>query len=465
MYLSRIEITSIRGFRPGELKVDLDLSRPDGRFAGWTVLAGRNGAGKSSLLKAVALVIAGPDAVRALQPSLSGWIHAEKQEGLIVARVVPEPKHDRFLNGDSPSKSFKAHLSLLQFEAGPEPALHFGSSHPMQVKFGSQQPTLIKDPTASTSELEDGPWAVNPRGWFIAGYGPYRRLASTAESQHPVSGTPQVSRLASLFREDASLVEAVQWLKEHHFRGLEEKPGARELIESVLMLLNDGLLPDSTQVSRIDSEGLWVTQGGRTFPLRDMSDGYRTTAALVLDLARQLQTTYREFRLEPVEPAQPGLKWRVPYPGVVLIDEVELHLHVSWQRRIGFWLKQHFPNIQFIVTTHSPFVCQAADPRGLIRLPAPGEERTAEHVSDELFRTVVNGTVDEAVLTELFGLEHVHSEESEKLRTRVAELEVRLMDGKASEEERAEFERLSAQLPDTGSALVDRAVRSLGLDK
>ncbi len=231
------------------------------------------------------------------------------------------------------------------------------------------------------------------------------------------------------------------------------------------MLLNDGLLPDSTQVSRIDSEGLWVTQGGRTFPLRDMSDGYRTTAALVLDLARQLQTTYREFRLEPVEPAQPGLKWRVPYPGVVLIDEVELHLHVSWQRRIGFWLKQHFPNIQFIVTTHSPFVCQAADPRGLIRLPAPGEERTAEHVSDELFRTVVNGTVDEAVLTELFGLEHVHSEESEKLRTRVAELEVRLMDGKASEEERAEFERLSAQLPDTGSALVDRAVRSLGLDK
>ncbi|QSQ21015.1 AAA family ATPase [Pyxidicoccus parkwayensis] len=460
MYLSRVEIAGIKGFRPGPLRVDLDLSRPDGGFAGWTVLAGRNGAGKSSLLKAIALVVAGPAAARALQPSFSGWIHTDKQEGLVVARFVPEPKHDRFLNGDAPSKSFKAHLSLLQFESGPEPSLHFGSSYPMQVRFGNQQPTLMKDPATSTSELEDGPWAVNPRGWFIAGYGPYRRLASAAEAQRSISGSSQVNRLVGLFLQDGALVEAVQWLREHHFRRLEDKVGAKELIESVLELLNDGLLPDSTRVSHIDTDGLWVTQGARTFPLRDMSDGYRTTTALVLDLARQLQTTYQEFKL-----VQQNGTWCVPYPGVVLIDEVELHLHVSWQRRIGFWLKRHFPNIQFIVTTHSPFVCQAADPKGLIRLPAPGEERTAEHVSDELFRTVVNGTVDEAVLTELFGLDHVHSEESERLRTRVAELEVRLMDGKATEEDRAEFESLSAQLPDTGSALVDRAVRSLGLDK
>lgn len=191
-----------------------------------------------------------------------------------------------------------------------------------------------------------------------------------------------------------------------------------------------------------------------------MSDGYRTMAALVMDLARQLHATYQEFKL-----VQQRGTLCVPYPGVVLIDEVELHLHVSWQRKIGFWLKRHFPNIQFIVTTHSPFVCQAADPKGLIRLPAPGEERTAEHVSEELYRTVVNGTVDEAVLTELFGLEHVHSDESEKLRTRVAELEARVVMGSATEEERAELDRLTAQLPSTGSALVDRAMRSLGLDK
>ena len=203
-----------------------------------------------------------------------------------------------------------------------------------------------------------------------------------------------------------------------------------------------------------------MTQGHASLPLRDMSDGYRTVVALVMDLARQLHATYGELKL-----VQQNGRWCVLHQGVVLIDEIELHLHLSWQRRIGFWFKEHFPNIQFIVTTHSPFVCQAADPKGLIRLPAPGENRAAEHVSDELYKTVVNGTVDEAVLTELFGLEHVHSDASERLRERVAQLEARVLEGEATLEEREELERLSAQLPNTGSALVDRAVRKLGLDK
>ena len=60
----------------------------------------------------------------------------------------------------------------------------------------------------------------------------------------------------------------------------------------------------------------------------------------------------------------------VTHRGVVLIDEVDVHLHVSWQRSIGFWLKKHFPNVQFIVTTHSPFVCQAADPGRSLLPPA-----------------------------------------------------------------------------------------------
>ena len=453
MYLSRIEIENIRGFGSGDLKVDLDLSRPDGSHAGWTVLAGRNGSGKSTLLRSIALAVAAPSQL-ALQPSLVGWLRAGTDLGFVDATIVAAPELDELLvQKGRGSDRFNLSFNLYQLDAGPEPEFTFSSQVALVFRKSDEagRPLVFE---------RVGPWAPNPQGWFMAGYGPYRRLTGSFEGQRVTNGPPYLNRLASLFREDASLVESIQWLKEHHLRRLEKKPGAEELVENVLTLLNDGLLPDSTRVSKIDSDGLWVTQGKRDFPLNDMSDGYRTTAALVLDLARQLQLTYQEFKL-----VQQNGTWCVPYPGVVLIDEVELHLHVSWQRRIGFWLKRHFPNIQFIVTTHSPFVCQAADPKGLIRLPAPGEERTAEHVSDDLFRTVVNGTVDEAVLTELFGLEHVHSEASEKLRTRVAELEVRLMDGKATEEERAEFERLSAQLPDTGSALVDRAVRSLGLDK
>lgn len=47
--------------------------------------------------------------------------------------------------------------------------------------------------------------------------------------------------------------------------------------------------------------------------------------------------------------------------GVVLIDEVDAHLHPTWQTRIGQWFTKYFPNIQFIVTTHSPLVCRACE--------------------------------------------------------------------------------------------------------
>ena len=69
------------------------------------------------------------------------------------------------------------------------------------------------------------------------------------------------------------------------------------------------------------------------------------------------------------------------------------------------------------------------------------------------------------MLTELFGLEHVHSDKSERLRERISQLEGRILEGEATAEDREELGRLADQLPNTGSALVDRAVRKYGLDK
>ena len=59
MYVKKVRIENIKGFGEGELAVDLDLKRPGGKYAGWTVLAGRNGSGKSTLLRAIALALVG----------------------------------------------------------------------------------------------------------------------------------------------------------------------------------------------------------------------------------------------------------------------------------------------------------------------------------------------------------------------------------------------------------------------
>jgi predicted ATP-binding protein involved in virulence len=201
-------------------------------------------------------------------------------------------------------------------------------------------------------------------------------------------------------------------------------------------------------------DGLWVQQAGVTLPLHQLSDGYRAAAALVFDILRQLHLCFHELDVKTYP--SPVI---VPYEGVVLIDEIDAHLHIEWQKRIGFWLKEHFPNIQFLVTTHSPFICQAADPKGLLRLPSPGSGQKAERVSDEDFRVIVNGGADDAALSVLFGLEHAHSDVAEQRKTRVAKLQAKVIRGTASPEEKAEMEELLSTLPDTGSAMVERVLR------
>lgn len=445
MFIQKVRIRNIRGFS----NLDLDFCRPSATPAGWTVLAGRNGSGKSTLLRAIALSIVGPSAARVLQESFSEWIQTGK-EGAEVETLVELSPGDKFEGaGRLPEDPFWTGLRWRRNPDQPEPTL---SSY------------LSSNPQNRRKAPIRGPWAENPGGWLVVGYGPYRRISGHATAaQRLMVGPDRIARLVSLFREDASLVECVEWLREIYLWALEKKPGAQELLDSVISLLNDGLLPDHVLVEGIDSNGLWVLQHGARLPLDQLSDGYRTTAALVMDIVRHL---YRCFgRLRIVEATDDdGTFLQVPHGGVFLIDEVDLHLHVSWQKQIGFWLKRHFPKIQFIVTTHSPFICQAADTRGLIRLPAPGEIRQAKHVSETLYNTIVNGGADDAVLTELFGLESPYSAESERLRELVAKLEALLQSGRATERERKRLKVLRARLPQTLTSDVAQALRKLAFE-
>ena len=407
------------------------------------MVAGRNGAGKSTLLQAIGLAVAGPASARSLRLSFDGWINDSVDEASAAVKLRYDADIDKFGEGGYPPGDFWAGLSWRR-----DPVESVGpTSEPLVEQY------LPVSSGAKKSALR-GPWFENPRGWFVAGYGPFRRLSkASSEAQRVMLGTLRLVQLATLFREDASLEECVRWLQQVNFQKLEEKPGAKQLEESVVEVLNDGLLPDGVLIERVDSQGLWVT-GDQVapLPLEEMSDGYRTVAALVADICRLIYSSFGELRVGHDGNGHVV----VPYEGVVLIDEIDVHLHVSWQQRIGFWLKEHFPRIQFIVSTHSPFICQAADENGLIRLPAPGEVHDAELITGPLFRRIVNGGADDATLSELFGLEHTHSLQSELVRQRAAELEAKAMRGKAGQEEQLELLDLLNQLPQPDEHLVER---------
>ena len=406
MYVSRLRVSGVRGFH-GNRSVDLTFTRPDGSHAGWTVLAGRNGSGKTSLLRALAVGLVEPKTAILLAPRFFEWRSHDTAEGTV--QVWNEP------NGRN------------------------------------TQVSLFNNRTAG--------WVSDPRDGFAAGYGPFRRLSGgTAGADRVMDGPDEASRFVTLFHEEASLAEAVTWLINLHLKRLEKRPGASELLDTVLALLADGLLPDGFRVEKVDSEGLWVTRQGHAFPLREMSDGYRTVTALVLDLVRHLHTAHGTL---PTERSEDGTL-AIPLPGVVLVDEIDAHLHVSWQQRIGDWLKAHFPRIQFIVTTHSPYICQAADPGGLIRLAGPDEDAPPRVVDEDLYRRIVYGSGDDAVLSELFGLESPYSPRAVDLRQQLVELESRVLSGTATEAEVERYQQISHMLTSSLSARVDEVSARLG---
>jgi predicted ATP-binding protein involved in virulence len=127
------------------------------------------------------------------------------------------------------------------------------------------------------------------------------------------------------------------------------------VLNAVRIALNK-LFPNYLQNPRVETSPLRFVMDNITEPdnpieqrLEKMSDGYRITIALVADIASRLAEA------NPSEEVS-GLKDPLKAQGVVMIDEIDLHLHPKLQREILRRLSEIFPNVQFIVTTHSPNV-------------------------------------------------------------------------------------------------------------
>jgi len=421
MYLTDIHIKNIRSI--SELKWEIAPNKE----AGWHVIIGDNGSGKSSFLRSIALALVGPSEAAALRQDWRKWLRAGESSGTIRLHLTYHKSLDKFADG---KRAVLGPLSLT-----------------VELIKGAHQIELLG--SGGKTRPNHHVWG-GKSGWFSASYGPYRRFTGGNESYETIFlSQPRLASHLSVFDESVALTETVRWLQDLQFKKLEkQREGA--LLDSLKGFINQKeFLPHQAQLQEVSSRGIEFVDGnGCPVAVEELSDGYRSILSMTFELIRQLARTYGpDHVFDENDPT------KVIAPGVVLIDEVDVHLHPTWQRRVGLWFREHFPNLQFIVTTHSPLVCQAAEAGTVFRLPKPGSDESGGMVSGVDLDRLLYGNVLDAYGTELFGEDITRSEQSKKLLQRLAELNRKELHGQLSRAERDEQKRLRASLPTSAHTL------------
>jgi predicted ATPase len=429
MHITRVEIENIKCFK--HLVWDLkDAGVDAGDAAGWHVILGDNGAGKSTMVRGIALSILGVYDAPALRENWGEWIREKGITAFALSKVLRHMSFD-IIPGASKNITDREMIDLY-FYLG-----YFGNLLSINVEMDGVDP-----PPRSI-------WQLNT-GWFSVAYGPFRKFSGMDSDIEPSMGYARAARHFSLFEEDLALRDALSWMMDLQFRKLSGDKNSGYLLEKIGNLLSQkDLLPSGVVYSHVSPDGVFFKYPeSDALGVESLSDGFRSILSLTFDLLRQLTLAFGTDIFETESD-----KIRITVPGVVLIDEVDAHLHPTWQQRIGFWFREHFPNIQFIVTTHSPLVCQAAEKGSIFKLPQPGSEEQGRFLVGAERDRLLYGNILEAYSTEVFGAGITQSQAHLERVQRLSELNTKELYVDLTDAEKEEQARLRAMLPTSANSL------------
>lgn len=340
MYLRHLHVSNVKLLRD----VDISFVGADDRPRMWTVFVGENRLCKTTLLQTIAAAACGVDrGTQLVSDVIASWPDLRNPVTLHVNACFgfSEERHSRRQYPDLkrppelPPKELRSRLELP-----PDKRVFLGGSD-----YGT--PIESSDPltTARSQNLPD---------WFVAGYGQNRLLPNTGMTQR--QNDPPLDRLRSLFGVPLIGTGFIELLGEELGRAF------AKVLQSVFVA--GGLLPhvtalelrgrggirsskDLVEAQRFEMDILDITGQRIRVPATWLSQGYKTLIAWLADVVGQILLEAGE----PVDAAE--------MEGLVLIDEIDLHLHPTWQLRLIPALKAVFPKLQFIATTHSAMVLPA----------------------------------------------------------------------------------------------------------
>ena len=344
MRVTRLKLVNVRAIEVAEFRFQ----------PGFNLIAGVNGVGKTTVLDTLAVCFSA-----------------------VVRQGNRRPRYGRSFGADDVRVGVGALQTECDFECAGEKLtylLHrFRDRNPLhsatewsredeKIYIPAIEQFYGEGPTDGTDgKLEDQILAVL--------FATNRSVASDQRSRRgAAAGGVAAAFAGALSTRPLRLSEFAAWMRAQQALSSERPVGKRMLAafdKAVTRFLPDyrNLRPAGGD----SSHSLLIDRGTTPLPVRHLSDGERGVLAMVLDLTRRLAQANPKMQ-DPAAEAE----------AVVLIDEIELHLHPGWQRRIVGNLTETFPKCQFIATTHSPQVIGEVE-QDRIQIMADGEVYPPKH--------------------------------------------------------------------------------------
>ena len=385
LYVSRVELKNFRCFE--NVTIEANLGAP---FAPWTLLTGDNASGKTTLLKAIALGLCDrSSAAGLLRESDSGYIRYGEDSATIKIHLV-----DR-VNGRVEDK-YQVETTLTRLN--PQ----------------------LENLEQKTEPREEFPW----NRIFVCGYGAGRGTSGTGD----IAGYTAISAVYNLFNYSEGLQNPELTIRRLQYRSDKQTTVVRTL-EDILKLSNLRLAENGTS-----DMGISVSDPRRVpIAFRDLADGYKSTLLWVTDFLGWALASGRTLAM--------------PLDGIVIVDEIEQHLHPKWQKRVISDLRKMWPQVQFFAATHSPLVARSFqstfddgpyrhyhlkdsdDGSGVeaVSIPSLGGRRTDQILASEAFDYLIDDDPDaDRILEELSllaNIEFLSDERRELLKDYLSKVE------------------------------------------
>lgn len=318
-YLSKILIKNLKCFKGINV---INLFDKSSFYSKWTIILGNNNTGKSTLLKLISKADTLSDSF-----FMGSGLHEEDFIEILADYEISACYIEAVKTSNLTER--KIIKNLIAGKDVPYDDYNVGGHH---------EPSQI----------------LNKQ--YIDAYGTHRVLSKSTLTDY--SKVEETTR--SLFYDDVELTNAEEWLLQLDYARERRVKGASKRLEQVKILITSKIFPDITSLKfktgkDFKSTVLFETTYGFV-PLSGLSYGYQSTITWIVDLAKRLFDRF------------PTLNNPLEGPAIVIVDEIDLHLHPEWQRRIVKYLSDIFPNTQFIVTAHSPLVVQSAEIINLVIL-------------------------------------------------------------------------------------------------